>query len=388
MATREQLRELLLGALEASINHLADGLAGHLQPTAPAAPVSTPAPAPLAASVPPGPVRMVLIRDLIVDPRKYQFRLSTINASGTDDRLRDCAAFKRELAGVVLVWPEPSGQLALLDGHHRLQLAKRSGVEDLACLVVAASSVRDARLLGAMANIAAGNATVPDVARLMRDENLSPTQVQERGVSRKSRLVVDAAALVPLAEELFGRVCTGELCIETGIALAAAGAPAHQRALAQEAERRRWSAEQVLEAARLASVATVTTSAPAGCLPGLQELMAEADSDLGALLAIRAAIRQALKQELRALQVVSRRRDAENLEALQVAVVDTSAATEAVGCSRAASRVFDQLFGLHGPLMAMIRQLAGEVTPKRPASRVVADHLPAIRQAIEAELGG
>lgn len=346
--------------------------------------LEAPGPGPAA---PAGPVGLVPIDEIKVDPATYQFRLSAIGKGGVDQRLSDCATFRRELAGVVLVWREPGGQLALLDGHHRRELARRSGVAELACLEVEADSPRAARVIGALSNVAAGNATPADLARLMRDEGMKPAQLAEYGVSKRSALVADAAALLPLDERLFARHCTGELPLAMALALAAAGPPAHQRALAREAQRRGWGADQVAEAARLASVATVSTTTPDGCLPGLEALMESANSDLGAILAIRAAIRRQLSSELLALRCVARRRSAEVLEGRGVAVVDREAASEARDSSRAQQRVFDTIAGHAGPLQECIRELAQLVNDRHPAGEVVAQNIHKVREAIEAELG-
>ena len=367
---RDQLRQLLTAAVDAGIEALADGLAEALPPAAPA-----------------GPVFMVPISDLKVAPETYQFRLSCIGRSGTDGRLRDCGRFRRELAGVVLVWREPSDQLALLDGHHRLELAKRDGVADLAVLEVKAATMREARRIGALANVAGATASPADVAKLLRDDALSPGDLAAFGISRRSKLVTDAAQLALLPGDLFSKACAGEIDLPMALALATAGETIVMRDLHREATRRRWSPAQVAEAAQLARVATVSTTTPAGCIPGFAALLAQSNSNLSEILAVRAAIRRQLAGELAALSTVSRRRSAVALEDRGVAVVDVEAAAEARDSSRAQQRVFDTVAHLSGALHELIAQLAGEVTESRSAADVVAANIDRVRRAIEAELG-
>lgn len=365
---RAQLRGLLTAAMDAGIEALADGLA--------------------AAVAPAGPVRMVPPGDLLIDPRRFQFRQSVVNLSGTDGRLRDCARWNPALAGVLLVWPDPAGPLCLVDGHHRHRLALANGVPAVAVLLIEAADAIEARTAGALSNVANGTATAPDLAKLLRDTGMGPAEVAAYGLSPRARVLRDAAALVPLAPDLFARVATGELGLEVGLALAAAGPHAAQRDLAREAQRRRWSAEQIREAAALASLATVSSTAPSGCLPGLEALMTAEGSDLGDLLAVRAAIRRQLAGELQALATVARKRSALALEDRGVAVVDREAAADARDSSRAQARLFDRLAGMAGPLQRVIRALADEVSAGRPAVEVVADRLAEVRAAIERELGG
>lgn len=364
---RDRLRALIGAAVDAGVEALADGLADALQPA--------------------GPVRMVPPESLIVDARRFQFRVSTINLSGTDGRLRDACRWNPALAGVLLVWPQADGQLCLIDGHHRHRLAMANKVEAVAVLLIEAKDAAAARTIGALSNIANASATAADAAKLMRDAGLSTAEITAHGISRRSRVLQDAAALVPLDSRLFAQVCTGELTPEVGAALAAAGPPAVQRDLWREAERRRWSAEQIREAVSLARLATVSSSRPADCLPGFEALLQAENSNLSAILAVRAAIRRQLGQEVAALAAVARRRSALALEAREVAVIDRQAALEHRDSSRAQGRLFDQLAGQSGPLQDVIRELAALVSDRNPAAQVVADQIGKVREAIEAELG-
>lgn len=364
---RDQLRELLEGAFQAGIEALADGLADAIEPT--------------------GPVRMVPPAELLVDPRRFQFRVSTINLSGTDGRLKDACKWNPALAGVLLVWPLRDGRLALVDGHHRHRLAISNQVAAVAVLVIEAGDAVEARTIGAVSNLANGTATAVDVAKLLRDQGLGAADLERYGVSRRSRVLADAAALAPLDAPLFARVATGELALEMGLALAAAGPPAHQKALAKEAARRNWTAEQVLEAGKLSRMATITGNSPDGCLPGLEALLEAENSNLGELLAVRAAIRRQLGHELRALTTVATRRSATALEDRNVALVDLAAAAGERDSARAITRLFDHLAGHSGPLQEVIRDLAREVTPKRSAGEVVAQQIERVRRALEQELG-
>lgn len=363
---RDRLRGLLTAAVEAGIDALADGLAEAVPPA--------------------GPVQMVPPSALVVDPRRFQFRVSVVNLSGTDGRLRDACRWNPALAGVLLVWRQPDGRLALVDGHHRLRLALANDVAQVAVLLIEAADATAARVVGGLANLAAGTATAADVAKLMRDAGMTAAAIAAHGISPRSRILKAAAALVPLADPLFARVCTGEMSPEVGAALATAGPPAVQRDLWREAERRHWSADQIAEAAALARLATVTTNTPTGCLPGFEALLQAENSNLGAILAVRAAIRRQLGQEVAALVAVARKRSATSLENRGVAVIDQQAAAEHRDAGRAHCRLFDHLAGQAGPLQDCIAALAQLVTDRSTAAQVVAAQIDTVRAAIESEL--
>ena len=90
---------------------------------------------------------------------------------------------------------------------------------------------------------------------------------------------------------------------------------------------------------------------------------------------------------MQALGVVARKRSALALEARDVAVVDTTAATAARDSTRSQAKLFDLLAGHSGPLQECIRELAGLVSDSRSAAEVVASNIGRVRAAIEAELG-
>jgi hypothetical protein len=253
-------------------------------------------------------------------------------------------------------------------------------------LLLTAASAREARLQGAAANIAQGQADAAEIARWLAAGGSGEDELERLGLSRRSRLLVAARKLQGLCPSLLALVCRGEISEAMGLALAMTPEAAVQRDLWKQAQRRRWSPEQAAEAARLGRLATVQKADTTGCLPGLEALMADS-SDLDAVLAVRAAIRRALGQELQALATVSRKRSAASLEGRNVAVIDREAATNERDAAKAATRLFDLLAAGHaGPLQRCIRELAAEVTPQRTAAQVVADHLQAVRKAIDQEL--
>ena len=362
---RDALRQLLGQAAEAALDTLADGLAA-------AAPAD-------------GPVRMMPPDQIRLDPARFQFRCDAAG-DGTTGRLR-ARQWHQHLAGALLCWVDPAdGAACLVDGHHRLALSRRCQVPEVAVLLLQARDAREARLQGAAANIAAGQADAPEVARWLAAGGSDLDELERLGVGRRSRLLADARRLQALCPSLLAQVCRGVIPEAMGLALAAAGEAATQRDLWREATRRGWDAPQVAEAASLATMARVSSSEAVGCLPGLEAMLASDSSDLGALLSIRAEIRRQLSTELRALRAVAHRRSAAALEAAEVAVIDVAGAAEARDATRATARLFGQLAHLSGPLQTLIRALADEVAAGQPAAVVVAEHLPRIREALDAEL--
>lgn len=89
------------------------------------------------------------------DPERFQFR-SAVDAEGvTEGATLDAASFDPAKAGMLLVWHDPAkGQAFVVDGHHRLELAKRAGYSGpLDVFLIDAESAPEARVFGHLANV-------------------------------------------------------------------------------------------------------------------------------------------------------------------------------------------------------------------------------------------
>ena len=335
-----------------------------------------------------GPVRMMPVDQIQVQPGIFQFRVAAFGRGGTTDRLRHCQRYNPALAKVLSCWLNPSdGLIYLCDGHHRLELAKRDGVEMVACMLLDAPDATAARSLAALQNISEGTATPLDTARWFRDTGARVTDLEEFGITRQCTVVRDAAPLLRLDEGLFTAACNGEIPLAAAQALAGAGDPVAQRDLWAMARRKGWDAGQIREAAGIAQTATISTHTPEDCLPGLGEMLREANSNLSELLAIRAEIRRQLRLEVKALALASRHRTAAILEACDAAAVDVQAAQAARGQAQALSGLFSAICNAGGPLADLIHELAAQVKGRTTAGQVVGSNLGRIRAVIALEMG-
>lgn len=339
----------------------------------------------------PGTVVMLPPEQLLLDPPRFQFRLSQDRADGTSGRLEGCPVFRLEFCGALLAWLDPADGSGpwLIDGHHRRRLALEDSAPLVPVLLVEAATAAEARALGALSNVAAGTATPQDLCRLLRDQRLDPKALARRfGLQRNSRTVADARTLLVLEGSLFGRCCTGELDLEAALALCEATDHALQLRIWVMATERRWSAAQVLEAAHLAQLApAASTGAPNDCIiPGLEELMRESNTLLDQQLAVRAAVRKLLRIENRTAKIVGHRRAAAALERRNVAAVDTQAAMEVRAESSALLDRFSALCGYSGPLAVLLTELAQLLADGGDATRVVEEHMDRVREVLAQEL--
>src|SRR5690606_11661944 len=145
-------------------------------------------------------------------PEQMQFKSNVDPETGAGQELKGVQKWNPNLAGVISVWRDPaSGETVVINGHHRLELAKRLGVEELDVRYVEAPNAQSARAIGAFINIAEGRGTATDVAKFMRDTGASQADLEEQGVSLRGDLAKKGVSLSRLAPDLFDQVATGKL---------------------------------------------------------------------------------------------------------------------------------------------------------------------------------
>jgi hypothetical protein len=146
------------------------------------------------------------------DPDRFQYKLAAQGTHGTTGALKDVQKWDPELAGVISVWRDPAnGKTYVVNGHHRLDLAKRLGVEKVAVKYLDAPNAQVARGKGAMVNIAEGRGTSVDAAKYFRDSGLTADKVRSAGLSMKEHTASEGLALAALEPSAFKRVVNGEM---------------------------------------------------------------------------------------------------------------------------------------------------------------------------------
>ena len=153
-----------------------------------------------------------------MDPESFQFRYDQGNESGATRKLEG-AEYNPMLAGSILLWQDEHDDLYVVNGHHRLDLAKQDGVQEIAATIVTHEqySKEDARSLGAMINIAENNATSIDVAKLIRDTGATEADFKELGVKSDSKIARDGRALSQLNDWIFTNTATRAIPLERAV---------------------------------------------------------------------------------------------------------------------------------------------------------------------------
>lgn len=185
----------------------------------------TPAPEAPAASAPAAPsiatdgklVGNYPLADLHLDPARFQYKI-VHGQGGVTGSLSDAPAFNQDLAGVIHAWRDPAdGQTYVVNGHNRVALANRMGAPGIDTRFLNAPDAAAARTKGALINIAEGQGTPMDAAKLFRDGGITPDNLAAQGVSVTGRVATQGMALANLSPPLFDQVVRGEMPVERAV---------------------------------------------------------------------------------------------------------------------------------------------------------------------------
>lgn len=170
--------------------------------------------------------------DIQMDPARFQYKVSGIGKSGVTKQLSDVKRFNPMFGGQILVWRDPKdGKSYVINGHHRVELAKRSGPYqdektglnwngEMQSFYIPAKTPEQARAWGAIANMAAGHGTATDAAKYLRDSGDTIEGLQAHGVSIKGKLASDALQLKDLSRRAFDDLVGGVLPESRAVAVA------------------------------------------------------------------------------------------------------------------------------------------------------------------------
>lgn len=155
----------------------------------------------------------VPIDHLKVDPKRFQFKLGGDQETGASD-LYSGAKFDLKLSNTIMVWRDPDdGNDYVVNGHHRMNIARKSGYTgNMRVIFCDSKTAEDAKVEGAIFNIADGKGSEIDVADVMRNcpdwENRPKVR---QHISKNNKLAENGRALANLSEAIYNRVKRGEI---------------------------------------------------------------------------------------------------------------------------------------------------------------------------------
>lgn len=273
--------------------------------------------------------------------------------------LENAKHWNKDAAGELLLWKNPEdGKTYLVDGHHRLALAKRLGVGKVKARYLDASDIKSARIAGAIINIAQGNAEPLDVAKFFRDSGLTAEYLESQGVSLSGKAASAGRALANLSDRLWREYLSGGLSEPTAVAIGSTlGDPAMQKALADIAKTQKLSAAEVEQMGPQIARQGATEQS-------IQTLFGEDTAVLANAVArarVAAKIEKRLTEERNVLRYVSKESRAKIISQAK-GIIDTKAADQAAMLRSGLVEVFKKLANRSGEISDILDDAGRRIT--------------------------
>jgi GGDEF domain-containing protein len=188
-----------------------------------------------AAALQPGDAALVPTSDLKADPSRFQYKSGT-NEEGVTNALKDQGRYDPNKGGVLLVWKDPAdGNTYIVNGHHRFELATRTGAPNVLARMIDAPNAAEAKTVGAETNIAEGHGSTVDAARFFKSAGIdTPDKAAARDLPLGQSKVTDGLAMARLDDSIIDRVESGDIPEGRAVAIGRITAnPAQQDATIQ-----------------------------------------------------------------------------------------------------------------------------------------------------------
>jgi hypothetical protein len=334
-------------------------------------------------------------QNIVADPDRFQFK-EEVDAEGAGKELRRVRKWDPNKGGTLAVWYDPAdGKVYVVNGHHRLALAKRLGVDTVSVRFLDAATDKEARTIGALINIAEGRGTAVDAAKVFRSKGYTPQVLEDEGVDITGKTAAEGLALANLSDDLFALVAKKQYPLQRAV-LIGQMVPDHARQhdivrMVEKAEKRGKHITdkvllEVINAALAAGVVQKTEHGQ-GALPEFEKWLQQTNLLERAELVAR--IKEMLGRDKRLFGFVSKAERAARLsEGGNVINVEGSQAM--ADESARLIEVFNQLANRTGPIADALNSAATDwVNITNPAQRqqILEGLYGRIRQAVEAEVG-
>lgn len=137
-------------------------------------------------------VESVPVSEINLDPERFQFKSNTSKVTGVDESNKLGGEWDPKSAGIIYVWEDKDGNKFVVNGHHRLELAKRKNVKEMNAIVDREAdnvTAEQARRNGVLINIRDEQGEIRDYADFVRSEKLDEETAEKEGVlsRRKGR---------------------------------------------------------------------------------------------------------------------------------------------------------------------------------------------------------
>lgn len=326
--------------------------------------------------------------ELDFDPKRFQYKL-VHGSTGASGSLEGVGKWDDNLAGVLQVWRDPKdGKDYVVNGHNRLNLAKKLGAESVAVRYLNVKTPEEARALGALANIAEGRGNALDSAKFFRDSGMTREQLEQRGIPLKEKIATDGIALSRLAPHLFDKVVHGGLSQEQGAIIGKhlddheSQSKLHDLIEKETKKGRKITNDVIRELAQTVQGAPSHSEVQTS-LFGSEETTRNLALEKAEL---QAAVRQRLSRKKKLFGIVAKSKAAEEL-AKAGNVIDQGKSKDVSQQAGQVLNIFDELKNKTGPVSAAINKATERIANGEDKKKVIDELHKQLVQEIPQQLG-
>lgn len=326
-------------------------------------------------------IALMDVGDIRVDPQRFQFK-DNVTEAGVQrgGSLEGVKLYDTAAEGQLQVWQDVDGQYYVINGHNRLALAKRNGIQSVPVEVLIADSAEQARTLGAISNIKAGGGTAFDAAKVMREMGITDVgQLEAAGMPLMSGTAARGLALSKLPDDLLQRAINGEIPEGRAAKLGSVDLdPERMRRLLAVADSKDVGEREFSELIQLASSAP-KVKGDQGVLFGDGELDLMLDK-----AKLAAKVRARLVSDKNLFGKVGRKKNATRLAEKGGTEVDAQAVGSAAEAAKAVLGEFDATkYAGETPISALLNRGTEQIANGVAESKVVNDILRQLETAAE-----
>ena len=323
----------------------------------------------------------VSLDQLVVHPDIYQYKRRGIRQKGVTSKFRDIT-YDPQKAGVIMVTPSPfkgeEGKLVVLNGHHRVELAQRSGYKGkIPVALIKTSSPEQARFIAALSNIAEGQGTPFDAALLFRENGISQEDLQNKyHVSLSGKVANEGIKAAHLSDDLFRKYEFGELSDTIAAIIGELNNADQQRKAYDLITKKNLSEQQAQELISFIKHAGTRDTPVQQTLFGAH---IETESNIKEFLSLTNYIKNALRKTSRVFGMTAQNKDA--LERLAGNVIDRAATENVSRESATALGIFDK-FKHYNEISGILRHYAQKLSQAKDREAVKREAFDAVNKAI------
>ena len=170
--------------------------------------------------------QMLPTEEIQADPLRFQYKQG-VDEQGQQlgNSLAGVEKWNPDMEGTVHVWEDPAdGKTYVVNGHNRLAAAQRMGVPSLRVDYLTAATAEEARMRGALTNIAEGSGTPFDAAKALKGMGIADeAQMKAMGLPLQSGVGKQGLAMSKLPDNIFQDTVDGKMSMSKAIALGQSG---------------------------------------------------------------------------------------------------------------------------------------------------------------------